>query len=267
MRTHTYLTMLSIMASFIVTSDLQANPLDRASQLELKEVEQENTVHRKIHLTRQINARDKKSWPEVQKNTKHHSDKERSKKIDRKKRVHKYRTDNNHSGDHHSNPYNNKHYRNKYYNDRYRKSHKNHSQHGVHHENRHSRKYQHGWGGQYWGQKYNRNTQNVLDWQYAGEFQTRRREKSSDIHIEVNGYTDIVELEGLGRGTVIYKAYIETHDGRLKRLRNLEGYVERGDYLRHSLGHQKYVRTLHLTVASSGRKRAYAKINVGRYRH
>jgi len=242
MRTHTYLMMLSIMASLIATSDLQASPLDRASQLEFKEVERENAVLKKNRLARQFNDSDKRSWSEAQKNAKHHSDKKRSKKIDRKKRDHKNRGNNNLSGDHHTDSHDKKHYKNKY--------------------SRYSRNFQRGWRGQYWGQ-----TQNVLDWQYAGEFQTRRREKSSDIHIEVNGYTDIVELEGLGRGTVIYKAYIETHDGRLKRLRNLEGYVERGDYLRHSLGHQKYVRALHLTVASSGRKRAYAKINVGRYRH
>ena len=104
----------------------------------------------------------------------------------------------------------------------------------------------------------------ALSFRYIGEFQTRKREKESDITLEINDYISVLEIEGLGRGTVIHRAYLEMDDGRLKRLRELEGVVERRDVLKQRLGHQQYGRALHLEVSSNNRKRAYAKVNVGR---
>lgn len=258
MRTPSYLLIISLITTALaVTTNIQAGPLNHASELTSQNIEQ-----KKIRLAGQENVKSRKA----KKDARQHVGKKR---INTKDRRHENRDQNKHSQ---GMGYRDNKYR------KYGKSHKRNSYYRGYQQ----RKLEHGRRNPGWVQEYNYYSQpsfsqpsyspssyspSSFDWRYAGEFQTRRHEKRSDIQIEVNGYIDVVELEGLGRGTVIYNAYVETEDGRLKRLRDLEGYIERGDYLRQELRHKKYVRVLHLEVASSGRKRAYAKINVGKYTH
>jgi hypothetical protein len=245
---------LLLVTSLLVTTVAHSGPLDRSAEFEPDSMISKN---RELRLTRQINAREKQES---------RSQEERKASVHSKKSKKDTSTDRHDKKDHQKNKQSKKHqqarhHRSDHSNNYY--SNKRHKGRGGHHKSDNRRNYSYGynnpWKNQYWGQKgHKQNT----SWKYIGEFQTRKHEKESDITLEINDRIKLVEIEGLGRGTVIHRAYLEMKDGRLKRLRDLEGYVERRDTLKQRFRHQRYAQALHLEVSSSGRKRAFAKVNV-----
>ena len=228
---------LLLVTSLTVTINAQSGPLNRASELESTPMASED----RRQASKVIEVIEKKDHA----------------KKDHAKKSHKKDSSKHFSKGHHSK----KHHKQSHKNSQKNKHAYNHHKpkHGNNHHSKRRDDYSK-WKNQHWGQK---GYSQSISWRYAGEFQTRKHEKESDITIEINDDIKVVEIEGLGRGTVIHRAYLEIGDGRLKRLRELEGYVERRDVLQHRLRYHRYAHALHLEVSSSGRKRAFAKVSIG----
>lgn len=253
-----------LLLAFSLTATMSAHsgPFVRSAEVASKGIAAED---RQIRFTKQANLDQRQQSDKMEENEKKAQSKKSHKKdasghFSKGHQSKKHQQKNNHHFHHHKPKH----------------THNHHSKEKDNHQSRHypSHSYQPNhdgkwypkynkhkkWKNQHWGQKgYGQS----ISWRYAGEFQTRKHKKESDITIEINKNIKVVEIEGLGRGTVIHRAYLELDSGRLKRLRALEGYIERRDVLKQGLREHRYAHALHLEVSSSGRKRAFAKVSVG----
>ena len=100
-----------------------------------------------------------------------------------------------------------------------------------------------------------------VQWQFVSDFRSRKG-KDVDRTINVNERVIALELEGRKRDLIIDRAYAELGNGRVIRLHGLEGYLEKGDHLRHRLNNARFVERVVFEINATGYKRGYARLSI-----
>lgn len=102
---------------------------------------------------------------------------------------------------------------------------------------------------------------NPARWQPVQSFRGR---SGRDVtrYISVQDKVDALSIQGIKRSLYIREAYALMGNGRWVRVKGLEGYVGRGERLRHRLRNSRYVQKVVLDIEPGRYKRGYAELFV-----
>jgi hypothetical protein len=98
-------------------------------------------------------------------------------------------------------------------------------------------------------------------WQTVQAFRGRSG-KDVTRYINVNDRVRALSIQGTKRGMYIRKAHALMGNGRWVRIRGLEGYVARGERIKHRLRRDRFVNQVVLEVEPARYKRGYAELLV-----
>ncbi len=98
-------------------------------------------------------------------------------------------------------------------------------------------------------------------WQAVSAFRGRTG-KDVTRYIGVEDRVQALSIAGTKRAMYIRRAYALMGNGKWIRIQGLEGYVSRGETVRHRLRHPRYVRQIALDIEPARYKRGYAELRV-----
>ena len=94
--------------------------------------------------------------------------------------------------------------------------------------------------------------------------QSFRGRSGKDVkrYIEVQDRVHALSIQGTKRAMYIREAYALMGNGRWVRVKGLEGYVRRGERLKHRLRNPRFIQRIVLEVEPARYKRGYAELSV-----